>query len=546
MSERPEYVKNFVKPPKTEIKEVSGYWYLYSYTVVYDETKKKKVKKSGDSLGAITPEGLVPSKKYTPVVHHELDATAELGATYYFYSISQKIKENLKKFFPDMWEKIYTTAILRLVYGGTFKRLKMHYENSIISTIYPNVVYNSGINASFLRDLGKKRDKIVEYMTNDFNEYENFLIIDGHRILSASKTLEHAEKGYDSKKRFMPQINLMYIFSESDETGAPIFYKKYTGSTPDVKAFKDLLIEVKNSVKFKDFTVVGDKGIPSEEGFEILDELCIKYVMPLRRGNKYVKDMQPLTLDKYDATFSYHSRPIHCKEIYSCENYKVFLYYDTKLFSEEDQDIVLRMEKENKTIEERKKFEERLREKGKGRLSDDEYNSLKPKSSEDLYGNKKEIGTITLKTNRIELSGEEVYCYQKKRQNIEEFFKEFDDTFECDATYARNKNTLEAILFLDHICACIGIIVLENIHISGQSKKISFKDLRHALIKIHINRFGDMYSVDPIKNEVAKICKAINFDPSDLKPLGLKQEAVQNPSSTGQERPQDASPSAGA
>ena len=41
MSERPEYVKNFVKPPKTEIKEVSGYWYLYSYTVVYDETKKK-------------------------------------------------------------------------------------------------------------------------------------------------------------------------------------------------------------------------------------------------------------------------------------------------------------------------------------------------------------------------------------------------------------------------------------------------------------------------------------------------------------------------
>ena len=249
----------------------------------------------------------------------------------------------------------------------------MHYENSIISTIYPNVAFNSGINASFLRDLGKKRDKIVEYMTNDFNEYENFLIIDGHRILSASKTLEHAEKGYDSKKRFMPQINLMYIFSESDETGAPIFYKKYTGSTPDVKAFKDLLIEVKNSVKFKDFTVVGDKGIPSEEGFEILDELCIKYVMPLRRGNKYVKDMQPLTLDKYDATFSYHSRPIHCKEIYSCENYKVFLYYDTKLFAEEDQDIVLRLEKANNAIEEKRIFEEKLRSNGNGRMSDEEY-----------------------------------------------------------------------------------------------------------------------------------------------------------------------------
>ena len=98
MSQRPDYVENFDKPPKTEIKKISGHWYLYSYKVVYDEIKKKKVKKSGDSLGVITPEGLVPSKKYTPVVHHELDATAELGATYYFYSISQKIKENLKNF----------------------------------------------------------------------------------------------------------------------------------------------------------------------------------------------------------------------------------------------------------------------------------------------------------------------------------------------------------------------------------------------------------------------------------------------------------------
>ena len=45
MSERPDYVKNFAKPPRTEIKEISGHWYLYSYTVVYDEIKKRKVKK---------------------------------------------------------------------------------------------------------------------------------------------------------------------------------------------------------------------------------------------------------------------------------------------------------------------------------------------------------------------------------------------------------------------------------------------------------------------------------------------------------------------
>ena len=96
MSERPEYVRNFIKPPKTEIKEISGYWYLYSYTVVYDDKKNKKVKKSGESLGKITPEGLIPSKKHIPVIHREIDASAELGLTYYFYTLSQNIKENLK------------------------------------------------------------------------------------------------------------------------------------------------------------------------------------------------------------------------------------------------------------------------------------------------------------------------------------------------------------------------------------------------------------------------------------------------------------------
>ena len=42
MSQRPDYVENFDKPQKTEIKKISGHWYLYSYKVVYDEIKKRK------------------------------------------------------------------------------------------------------------------------------------------------------------------------------------------------------------------------------------------------------------------------------------------------------------------------------------------------------------------------------------------------------------------------------------------------------------------------------------------------------------------------
>ena len=97
-------------------------------------------------------------------------------------------------------------------------------------------------------------------------------------------------------------------------------------------------------------------------------------------------------------------------------------------------------------------------------------------------------------------------------------------------------------MFLNHLSSCIGVQALENIQNAGMAKKISFKDLKHALVKIHVNRFGDAYSVEPTKREVAKICEKINFDPSDLKPLGLKQEAVPNSNTTSKKQPQEASP----
>ena len=101
-------------------------------------------------------------------------------------------------------------------------------------------------------------------------------------------------------------------------------------------------------------------------------------------------------------------------------------------------------------------------------------------------------------------------------------------------------------MFLNHLSACIGVSALENIQQAGLSKKISFKDLKVALSKIHVNRFGDTYSVEQIKREVDKICEKIGFDPSDLQLLGLKQEAVPGSSGTSGERPQDTSPNAGA
>ena len=57
-----------------------------------------------------------------------------------------------------------------------------------------------------------RRDAIREYMKGDLPS-EGLVMFDGHRLISGSGTLEYARVGYDSKCRFLPQVNLLYMFS---------------------------------------------------------------------------------------------------------------------------------------------------------------------------------------------------------------------------------------------------------------------------------------------------------------------------------------------
>ena len=59
----------------------------------------------------------------------------------------------------------------------------------------------------------------------------------GHRILSASATLESAEKGYDSKRRYKRQVNLLYLFGIGGDGRGPRFYKKFANNHGKFPAF---------------------------------------------------------------------------------------------------------------------------------------------------------------------------------------------------------------------------------------------------------------------------------------------------------------------
>lgn len=516
--EKPDYVVNFIRPANTEIKFIRGHWYLYERSSVYDPQLGRSRKKSGKILGSITEHGLVPSRARRECVNPVFNDVVEVGAVNYIYPRTVWMRSRLRKYFPDLWEYIYVAAVVRAVYDCRFRRLQLHYEDSILSYLYPGLSFMPNAVTEFLNTLGRKRGAIRSYMQEMVAEHERFLLFDGHRLLSASHTVDNAECGYDSKMRYKPQINLLYMFTLSGTIGYPVYYKQYLGSTLDVTAFSDLIRE--SAAYAGNCTIIADKGFASDDDFSLLEESGLNYVIPLKRGNRFVEGHVPASPFGYEEAFSFNGRGIHSLTIPG-EGSNIHLYLDTDLLSQEIADNTKRTEKKNSSMEVKRGRELKRRSNAKGRLTDEELKKLEPITIKEAYEGKEEMGTITLKTNRTDLNAFQIYSIYKQRQAIEQFFKTYGDTMSYEASYMRNNYTEEAWLFLNHLSTIIGINMIEEIASIGESKNISYKDLIQTLVKVKAGKMDGKWVVYPIKKSVQKLCEKIQFNPNELTELGL-------------------------
>ena len=514
---KPDFVLNFKKPKNTEIKHINGHWYLYEKINYYDKAARRSRTRSGAMLGKITADGFVPKKVSIEKAGLGNDVV-EMGMTRFLYERTAAMRCRLKEHFPDIWEKIYVTALLRTSQDNRFRRLQLNYEDSILYYMYPNLSFSGASMTSLLDVLGRRREAIRMFMQEDVREGESFLLCDGHRLISASKTLENAEPGYDSRQRYKPQVNVLYMFTLGKDTGSAAFYKQYAGSTQDTTAFRDIIHDA--DAYGKDCTVVADKAFSSEGDIQDIEDCGLHYVVPLRRGNRHVKGRIPDTRGFTDA-FSFHGRGIQSIRFDENEAYDIHLFFDADLYAQELADLTKRTEIKNGTAKKRMDTEEKRRRNGKGRLSDEELALLEPASIQELLRESPEMGTITIKTDRKDLNSYQVYSIYKQRQAIEQAFKTNDCTMEQEASYMRNNYSEEAWLFLNHLGLMMSISALDEIATIGKTKEISYKDLVQTLRKIKANRINGNWFIVPVKESVKKLCKKMGIDIDDLSSLPL-------------------------
>ena len=524
MTEKPDYVLNFPRQKNTEIKKIGHNWYLYERFSKYDPAIKRSRKISGKCLGKITPDGLVATKrrlvdeqkKTFPV--GQISDVVEAGAVLYFWERTASLRERLKEYFPDLWEKLYVAAVLRAIKEPRFRRLQAHYETSLLAHLIPDLSFDPLSNSSLLQTLGRRRETISRFMREDVNKRDVFILFDGHRLITSSKTMELAELGYDSKRRFKPQVNLLYVYTLGNDTSMPVYYKQFLGSTPDISAFSDVLEE--SGISSCQYTVIADKGFASEEDFKALAEKKLSYVIPIKRGSKLVEPYLPLTDDCFSDLFMYNGRAIKSFKIEG-NGFNVFVYLDTQLYANELADAAERTERKNEQNDAKVQKELQRREREVGKLTEEQMDLLQPRDMKKVLQDIPEMGTVTLRTNRTDLNSHQVYRTYKQRQSIEQFFKTYGASLDFDASYMRDRISQEAWLFLNHLSATMAMECMADITRIGEDKNISFEDLRLILGKITATKIDGKWTIAPTKKAVQKLTAKLEFqiDEFDLNAL---------------------------
>lgn len=512
MTEKPDFVTSYQKPKNTEIKKIGNNWYVYERFSKYDPAIKRSRKVSGKCLGKLTPLGLVPTQRRLVKESDQRPArvsdVAEAGAVLFFWVRTVSMRERLKEFFPDIWQTIYAAAILRAIKEPRFRRLQVHYETSLLAHLLPNLSFDAPGNAAFLQVLGRRREEICRFMQEDVNSNDVFILFDGHRLITSSKTMELAELGYDSKRRFKPQVNLLYVYSLSSDVSAPVYYKQFPGSTPDVSAFADILNEC--GISSKKYTVIADKGFAAEEQFEALTEKELSYIIPIKRGSKLVAAYLPLTPQSFSDLFTYNGRAIQSFKIEE-DGFNVFVYYDAQLYANELADAAERAEQKNEVKDGKLQRELNRRQKGKGKLTDEQLSELQPRDLKQILESTPEMGTVSIRTNRLDLNSHQVYRTYKQRQAIEQFFRTYGAGMDFDASYMRDRTSQEAWLFLNHLSATIAMECIADIARIGEDKNVSFEDLRQTLGKIMASQVNGKWTLAPIKKSVQKLIAKLDF-----------------------------------
>lgn len=414
----PEWATKY-KRKGTELRLLNGRYYLYEAKCVWDPVKKRPRKITGKILGRITPEGFIESPK------RKLEQTSqavgsiqvkEYGASKFILDTMSDSIQKLRRHFDEKWQWIVSLAFLRLFHRTPIKNMPFHFQHSFLSEHFSQLGLTEKKIGQFLPELGTMRAQIIQYF-RDFIIDDDHILIDATPLFTQSENIIISKYGYNNKREYLPQVNLLFIFSVGNHL--PVYYRMTPGNIREITAFR-LCIEESGA---RDVVVIADKGFYSEDNIIQLEDNSLHYIIPLKRNSALIdySSIQSGDKQKMGGYFEYKKRFIWFSKRVLAER-TVYTFLDEHLKSVEEKDYLTRI-----------------------KTHPEEYRI------ENFYEKQYRLGTVSLISNCKSKSAEDIYQYYKSRNSIEQMFDVFKNLLEADRTYMRSEQALEGWNFINTI-----------------------------------------------------------------------------------------------
>ena len=435
----PDWVEKF-RQKGTNISCIRGKFYLYACSSVYDREKKRAKKITGEYLGRITEDGLIPPKRKQPQQATDSISIKEYGASETVSQFGEDICQHLRKHFLKDADKIFVIALLRVLEKCPFKRIAEAYKNSFLSEKFGPLPLSSASISDFLKKIGQDRQKIVEFL-KEFISDTDHILFDGTNIISNSSKMDINRIGYNSHRIYDPQLNLLLAFSSDKKM--PNYYKLIPGNIRDVTAFKQAVIES----GIKNMTVIADKGFGSAANFEMLEQNNLNYIVPLRRNNSMIDKRKLSTGNKrdFDGHFLYHDRVIWYYS-YTIDYKKIIVYIDNELRNAEEKDYAIRMDKK-----------------------------LEGYTEEGFLEKQYDFGSLAICTNLLS-TPDDIYSIYKSRNEIEQTFDYLKNLLDQDTICVQSQQAAEAWALINQISLMLVYKIHNILREHKLTKKFSVED----------------------------------------------------------------------
>ncbi len=484
-SSHPDWALSF-RTPGTELRNIRGNYYLYSYKTKYDAITKKPKKVTGNLLGSIIEPGVFkPSPKRTLESSLEKISQAtthqsgkvfckEYGIPFLISTSLELYIKRLQQCFGEEWKNILAVAYCRFVYRCPLKSIPFRVASSYLPELFHIEPFSSRQASKTLNWLGQQKEMRLKYMKS-FIASDDYILMDSTNILSHSNLIGAAQVGYSHTHHFDSQFNLMYLYSAT--THLPVYYRLVPGNIREVKAFKNSLLEagLQNAV------VIADKGFYSQANIDLLLHEHLSFIIPLKRDNKIIfyDEIKQNVFKTNDSFFKHEKRIIWFRQFTLNDQTTLYLFLDEKLRVKEEIDYLFRIKTHPETHQ-----------------------------IDQFHTKKDHFGTIALLSN-LKDNPQQIYLSYKSRMDIELLFDGMKNVLQADHTYMQNEVTLEGWMFVNHLCLQWYQHLSQVLKSKDLLKRISVNDYIQILTDIKKVSINGSWHLNEFTKETKKLLEVM-------------------------------------